>query len=126
MKNSFVLFFAFMLGIILVSCSGDAPDNNSETETTAKTEAPAAQANPDKSKVVIPQGQSADEFVFTKLKKGLDKRGIKFSADQDTALRQLISENDLTPENLKAKRAEILRQVQEEILTDEQKAMLKK
>jgi hypothetical protein len=56
----------------------------------------------------------------------LDKRGIELSADQETALQQLISENDLTPETLKTKRAEIIQKIQAEILTAEQKASMKK
>jgi len=126
MKNSLVLFFAFMLSIILVSCSEATPDNKNEKETTANTEATAAPANSDKSKRVIPEGQSTDEFVFAKLNNGLKKRGIELSADQETALRQMISENEIDADNLKTKRAEILRKVQAEILTDEQKASLKK
>lgn len=38
MKNLFVLFFVFMLGIILVFCLGDVLDNNSEIEIIVKME----------------------------------------------------------------------------------------
>ncbi|MCI4648063.1 hypothetical protein [Phaeodactylibacter sp.] len=126
MKKSLILFSAFMLGIFLVSCSEGAPDNNSKTETTASTESTNDKPNPDKAQIAIPEDQSTEDFVFDKLKKGFDRRGIKLSADQETALKQLIRENDLTAENLKAKRAEIFQKVQTEILTDEQKASIKK
>ncbi|MCR9100937.1 MAG: hypothetical protein NXI25_13345 [bacterium] len=126
MKKSPALFFAFMLGLFMVSCSGGESDNNNNSETASNTEATEVPAKANKSKMTIPEGQSTEDFVFAKLKKGLDKRGVELSADQETALQQLISENDLTPETLKTKRAEIIQKIQAEILTAEQKASMKK
>ncbi|WP_421948463.1 hypothetical protein [Phaeodactylibacter xiamenensis] len=126
MKKSPALFFAFMLGLFMVSCSGGESDNNNNSETATNTEATEVPAKPNDTKIAIPDEQSTEEFVLAKLKKALNKRGIELSSDQETALKQLISENGLTPENLKAKRADILQKVQAEILTAEQKASIKK
>ncbi|WP_282775617.1 hypothetical protein [Phaeodactylibacter xiamenensis] len=123
MKKSFVLFFAIMVSVFLVSCSGDSSTTADATKEAPTTETAAA---PDKTKTAPLTDEVVKDRAYQKITNGLKNRGIKLSADQETALKQLISEIGITAENAKAKRKELVSMLRADILTEDQKAKIGK
>lgn len=113
MKKSYILAFAFALGLSMVACSGGASDKN---ESTAAETVSAQSAN----------SENTTELAFEKLMKNLTKRGISLSETQKAELMKLVESSGVNPGNMKEKRQEIVNKIKSEILTEDQKSSLSK
>ena len=120
MKKLLVLVFALMVSAFLVSCSG----GSSATDATGESPAAESTTAPAEAEAASPTGQAIEDMVYTKIKKGLDDRGITLSADQEAALKQLVSESGVTKENFKAKRKEVISKLRSDILTEDQRTKI--
>ena len=118
MKRLFIICFVFAAGTFLASCSDSSSSENTSEEIPAATSTEAKTTN-------APE-ISAEDRAYEIIIKGLNKRKIVISPDQDAQLQQLIEETGITESNAKEKLKDIRSKLISDILTEEQRAKSRK